>query len=235
MALKTSLALGAIAFLTACSKPPEEKEKAPVPVQVTAVTQATIRRIVQGDGALYPLDQASLMPKIAAPVQKFYVRRGDHVKRGQLLAVLENRDLVYAAAEGKGGFDQAETNLRTTQLSTVPDSVIKAQTDLENARDTRDNAKKLLESRQQLFKQGALAGRSVDEAQVAYTQAESQYRAAEAYLKATDSVRQDQINGAARTGQNCQGAFRFTGSASRLFPHRESDLRHRRRPRRERR
>ena len=32
-----------------------------------AVTQATIRRIVNGDGALFPMDQAALMPKIAAP------------------------------------------------------------------------------------------------------------------------------------------------------------------------
>ena len=36
------------------------------------------------------------MPKITAPVQKFLVNRGDHVKQGQLLAVLENRDLTAA-------------------------------------------------------------------------------------------------------------------------------------------
>ena len=74
-------------------------------MQVTAVTQATIRRIVKGDGALFPVDQANLMPKIAAPVQKFYVNRGDHVKQGQLLAVLENRDLIAAAAESKGAVE----------------------------------------------------------------------------------------------------------------------------------
>ena len=118
------------------------------------MTQATIRRIVHGDGALFPLDQASLMPKIAAPVQKFYVNRGDHVKQGQLLAVLENRDLVAAAAESKGAVDQAESNLRATEGATVPEAVVKAQTDVEAAREARDNAKKVLDSRQQLFKQG---------------------------------------------------------------------------------
>ena len=81
--------------LRACSKP-QEVEKGPAPVQVTSVTQATIRRIVKGDGALFPFDQASLMPKLTAPVQKFYVNRGDHVRQGQLLAVLENRDLIAA-------------------------------------------------------------------------------------------------------------------------------------------
>jgi multidrug efflux pump subunit AcrA (membrane-fusion protein) len=196
MAPKVHFAVVAIAFLAGCSKP-AEKEKAPAPVQVTAVTQATIRRIVQGDGALFPLDQASIMPKISAPVQKFYVNRGDHVKQGQLLAVLENRDLISAAAESQGAVEQAESSLRTTETSAVPDAVVKAQTDLGAARETRDSAKTILESRQQLFKQGALAGRFVDESQVAYAQAESQYRAAEEHLKALESAKPDQIKGAA--------------------------------------
>jgi HlyD family secretion protein len=187
----------AMLFLTACRKPPEEAEKPAAPVQVTAVTQATIRRVVEGDGALFPLSQDSIMPKISAPVQKFYVNRGDHVNQGQLLAVLENRDLEYAAAESKGAVEQAESNFRTTSVSTVPESVMKAQTDLQTARGVEASARRLLESRQQLFKQGALAGRLVDEAQVAYQQAQSQYRAAQEHLKALELVRQDAIEGAA--------------------------------------
>src|SRR5881227_792451 len=110
MAPKLHFLIVATLLLTACRKAPEETEKAAVQVQVTAVTQATIRRVVEGDGALFPLDQDSIVPKISAPVQKFYVNRGDHVKKGQLLAVLENRDLVYAAAESKSAVQQAESN-----------------------------------------------------------------------------------------------------------------------------
>jgi HlyD family secretion protein len=196
MLSKLPYVLPVLLFLAACSQPPE-KEKAPAPVQVTAVTQATIRRIVHGDGALFPRDQANLMPKISAPVQKFYVNRGDHVKQGQLLAVLDNRDLIDAAAESKGAVEQAESNLRTAEVSTIPDSMVKAQTDLESAREARDNAKAVMESRQQLFKEGALAGRSVDEARMAYAQAESQYHASQEHLKTLESVRQDQIKSAA--------------------------------------
>jgi len=115
-------------------------------VQVTAVTQTTIRRIVNGDGALFPRDQASIVPKIAAPVQRFYVNRGDHVRKGQLLAVLENGDLRDAADESKGTLEQAESNLRTTQGATVPEAVSKAQTDLEAASDARASAKRALEN-----------------------------------------------------------------------------------------
>ena len=94
---------------------PEEKtaEASLAPVQVTAATQdAHPPRSGRRDGVLFPLDQRPLMPKIQAPVQKFYANRGDHVKEGQLLAVLENRDLKAAAAANKGQVDQAEANYR---------------------------------------------------------------------------------------------------------------------------
>jgi len=134
------------------------------------------------------------------------VNRGDHVKQGQLLAVLENRDLVASAAESKAGVDQAESNLRATEGATVPEAVVKAQTDLEAARESRDAAKRVLDSREQLFKDGALAGKLVDDAQVAYAQAQGQYRAAGEHLKALQSVsKEEQIKGAAaqvRTAQS---------------------------------
>ncbi len=195
-------------FLTACGKPPAAETGAAPPVQVTAVTQATIRRIVEGDGVLFPRDQASIMPKLSAPVQKFYVNRGDHVRQGQLLAVLENRDLTASAAEGKGAVEQADSNLRATEGATIPESVGKAEIDLQTARDARDNAKKVLDSREQLFQEGALARRLVDESQLAYSQALGQYRAADEHLKALQSVsKEQQIKGAAAQVESAQAHY----------------------------
>ena len=179
-------------FTAACHKEEAKEEEAPAPVQVTAVTQDTIRRIVAGDGVLYPRDQASITPKIAAPVAKFFVNRGDHVKAGQLLATLENRDLTAAAAEARGALAQAESNLRSTSGATVPEAMVKAQTDVDAARQAMEAARKVLESRQQLYQQEALARRQVDEAQVNYAQANSNYRAAQEHLRALQSVSRDE-------------------------------------------
>ena len=41
-----------------------------------------------------------MIPKISAPIREFYVNPGRHVRKGQLLAELENRDLAAAAAGG---------------------------------------------------------------------------------------------------------------------------------------
>ncbi|HTS60997.1 MAG TPA: efflux RND transporter periplasmic adaptor subunit [Candidatus Acidoferrales bacterium] len=185
-------------LLASCAKKEEKEVEAPAPVQVTAVTQDTVRRTVAGDGVLFPKDQASVMPKISAPVQKFYVKRGDHVKEGQVLAVLENRDLTAAAAESRDAVAVAESNLRMTQGANIPEAVVKAQTDVEAAREAADAAKKVLESRNDLLKQGALARRQVEEAQVNYAKANSDYLAAQEHLRALQAVgKEEQVKTAA--------------------------------------
>ncbi|MEO8369571.1 MAG: efflux RND transporter periplasmic adaptor subunit [Candidatus Solibacter sp.] len=185
-------------LLVSCSKKEEKEVEAPAPVQVTAVTQDTIRRIVAGDGTLFARDQASVMPKIAAPVQRFLVQRGDHVKQGQLLAVLENRDLAAGEAESRAQVAQAEANLRNTTSAQAPDTAFKAQTDVDAARQADEAAKRLLDNREKLFQQGALARKLVDEAQVAYAQAHNALLAAQEHLRTLQSVgNPEQIKGAA--------------------------------------
>ena len=70
---KTILTLIALCWLATCgcSKKEEVEAKPVTPVQVTPVREASIRHIVTADGVLYPLDQASVMPKVSAPVEKF--------------------------------------------------------------------------------------------------------------------------------------------------------------------
>ncbi|HEY7392035.1 MAG TPA: efflux RND transporter periplasmic adaptor subunit [Bryobacteraceae bacterium] len=183
-----------------------EAAAAPAPVQVTAVTQDTIRRTVEADGVLFPRDQANVMPKISAPVQKFYVSRGDHVKAGQLLATLENRDLTAAVVAGRGQLAQAEANLRSTRDATIPDQVTKAQTDVESAKEQAEAAGVLLENRQKLFKEGALARKLVDDAQVAYVQAKSQLQAAQEHLRTLQGAgKEEQVKGAQAQVETARG------------------------------
>src|SRR3954471_4235942 len=89
-------------------KPEEAETEAPVPVQVAEARKGPIDRVIVADAVLYPINQANVTPKISAPVRRVLVNRGDHVKAGQLLAELEARDLVAAANESKGQWEQAQ-------------------------------------------------------------------------------------------------------------------------------
>ena len=200
--------LTVLLLTTACTKEPPPPPEAPAPVQVTAVTQDTIRRVVAGDGVLFPLDQYTAMPKVQAPVQKFYANRGDHVKAGQLLAVLENRDLKATAAANKGQVDQAEANYRSTTLAAIPESVVKATTDVESAQEQLDAAARALEGRKALLAQGAIARKQVDDQQVLWAQAKAQLESAKEHLRAlTAAGRQEQIATAQAQVESAKATF----------------------------
>jgi len=195
--MRTLLTLIALAALAACSKPKEAETESVAPVQVAEVKRDSIERIVAADGILYPLDQASVMPKISAPVKEFKIKRGDHVAKDQLLATLENRDLEAAVAEAKQLYEQAQAGQRNTTGAQLPEDATKARQDVTSTKEALDAAQKVYESRKQLFEQGALARRLVDEANVAYVQARSQYDVAAQHLEALNRVGQpEQTKGA---------------------------------------
>jgi multidrug efflux pump subunit AcrA (membrane-fusion protein) len=183
----------ALLLLAACSSSEKEKETEPVvPVQVAPATLGSIQRIVTADGELFPKTQSSITPKISAPVKQFLVNRGDHVREGQLVAVLENKDLAAAVADAKGAYEQAQAQFQNVSGATVPEEVTKAQQDVDSAREAADAARKVFESRQELLRQGAIARKLVDDANVAYVQARSQYEIAQEHLKSVQNVSRHQ-------------------------------------------
>src|SRR5947208_1840659 len=102
---------------------------APVQVQVEEARRGPIDRIITADAVLFPVNQANVTSKISAPIRRVLVNRGDHVKAGQLLAELENRDLAAAAKESKSQLDQAQAAFQTTTGATVAEALTKAEAD----------------------------------------------------------------------------------------------------------
>ncbi len=206
MRLKTHgvLAVACWLLLAGCSGKPKagadaggDESQPATPVQVATAKRDSIQHLITAEAILYPVKQASIVPKISAPVQRFLVQRGDHVREGQLLAVLENRDLVAAAQESKDLYHQAQAAYQTTSAATMPEDLTKAQTDVQSARQALDAATKVYESRQALFREGALAQKLVDDAKVAMVQAQSQFETAQQHLKSLQTVgRAEQLKGA---------------------------------------
>ena len=159
-------------------------EEPTVGVQVAPVKKATIEQTVTSEAILFPLAQSAIVPKISAPVKTFYVNRGSKVHEGQLLAKLESRDLVAAAQDNQGAYDQAEAAYAIATASTLPEEIQKAQGDTQAAKLALEAEQKLYESRQDLYKQGALPRKDLDQAGVSLTQARSQYEIAQHHLDA---------------------------------------------------
>jgi len=181
-------------LLSGCSLKKHEPEEAEhvVTVDVAPVLSSQISLKVTADALLYPLQQAAIVPKISAPVKKFYVERGSRVRAGQLLAEVENRDLAGAAAENQAAFEQAEANYQTTARGTVPEDLQKAELEVRSAKDAMDAQQKLFDSRQALYREGAISQKEVNDAQVALSQARSQYEIAVKRFEILQGVSREQ-------------------------------------------
>jgi multidrug efflux pump subunit AcrA (membrane-fusion protein) len=178
------------AMLSACGG----KEKAagdtdaPTAVQIAKALRGPIERIITADAILYPVTQSAITPKISAPVRRFLVNRGDPVTKGQLLAELEDRDLVSALSEAKAQWEQAQAQFLTTTQAQLPEEMTKAVADEQSAKQALDAAKRLYDNRVALVREGALAQKLADDAKVALVQAQSQFDTAQRHLEAVRNV-----------------------------------------------
>ncbi|MGH9394982.1 MAG: efflux RND transporter periplasmic adaptor subunit, partial [Terriglobales bacterium] len=184
--------LGAIAGLglvgAACAGGGEAATATPVvAVQVEAAQRAPIEQWVRTQAVLYPLRQAVITPKISAPVAQFFVNRGDQVHAGEVVARLENRDLVAANQEAQAQLQAAQAAYATATAGAIPAELKKAQLDVAAAQQSAANAEAIYRSRQQLYQQGAVAKRDLDQARVDATNAQNAQTLAQQHLQALES------------------------------------------------
>lgn len=206
-AIVSAVAVGSLLMSVGCSSDKGDQEPT-VTVQVAAVEKTTIQHTINTQAILFPRQQAAIVPKISAPVKKFLVKRGSPVHQGQLLAVLENRDLSAAAQENKGSYEQAQASYETTTAAGLPEEIRKAEADAQQAQQTLDAQEKVFESRQQLFTQGALPRKELDQSRVDVTQARNQAAITKKHLDLLMAIgKQQELKSAAGQLESAKGKY----------------------------
>jgi multidrug efflux pump subunit AcrA (membrane-fusion protein) len=208
-----------LSLLTACSGSSARSNAAPaVAVQTVTAKVLPIANVIHAQGILYPIHQASLMPKITAPVEKFYVNLGSKVHRGELLAVLANQDLQGSVVAARGAWDQARANYEATTINALPEELLAAQAALANARSSLAEQQRLYRSESRLYNEGAIPRRQLDATAVALTAAKNTFRTAQKRLnnlKASGAQQQmqaakGQMESAHGRYINAQAQLRYT-------------------------
>lgn len=89
-----------------------KRRNAAVAVEVVLIKKAPIREIGSYAGALYPLSEFVLAPKIAGRLEKIFVDIGDTVKDGQLVAVLDDDEYRQEVSQVQAELEVARANLQ---------------------------------------------------------------------------------------------------------------------------
>ncbi len=151
-----------------------------VSVQVAKAEHATIANEITTVATLAPRREASVSPKIAAPIAEMPLLTNRVVHAGDVLAVLESRDLTAQRAEAAAVVAEADATLHSTTNGSVPLTNAQDMKAVRDARATLDNARKTYERRQTLYEQGGISKKELEASQLAVTQAEDDVHLAEA-------------------------------------------------------
>src|SRR5919199_474406 len=160
------------------------------PVTVATVTKKTVPIQLQAIGNVQSSSTVSVTPQASGRITGVYFKKGQEVKKGQLLFSIDDRSQTASIQQAQGivAKSQAQVQQATANLSKDQGVVEQARASLDKDRGIVEQARMTLEKDQGAVKQ-AIATLTKDRAQAQYAEAQSQ-RYAELYKQGV--ISQDQ-------------------------------------------
>lgn len=131
--------------------------------------------------------------KVAGRVISLRVKEGDQVQKGEVIAYIDQRDLLAQKAQAEANIKALEAQVRQSGVVTdLQDSTSKSQVDtasagLDSAQSNLELAEKDFNRYQELYDQGAVSKSVFDSYKKKYEVAQSAYSQAQAGLLQTDA------------------------------------------------
>jgi multidrug efflux pump subunit AcrA (membrane-fusion protein) len=166
-----------------CAPTAEEEPKPVVEVKFGKPVRQSVETTVNGPATLFPREQASIAARLTAPIREIRVHKGDTVAAGQVLAVLDNHDILAQKEEAAAAVVEARETLDKTRSGTQPADVERARGQLTGAEAAYNQSQKLYDRRKRLFEQGAIPQRDLLQSQTDLATNKANYDVAERTLE----------------------------------------------------
>lgn len=117
--------------------------------------------------------------KIPGQIEELYVKEGDAVQAGQVLAKVDSDALQIQVEQAQANLASAQAKLNSLKAGNRPQQVAQSEANVEQAKANLENARKNYERIESLYNDGAMSAQQKDSALTALRVAEAQYRAAD--------------------------------------------------------
>ena len=136
-------------FAQSCSNSNGKNERASrsteiVPVRVMAIAQQELQPVIQTSGLFTTDDETNLAFKTGGIIEKMYVKEGDAIRKGQLLAALNLTEIEAQVAQARLSFEKAKRDFNRVE-NLYKDSVTTLE-QFQNARTGMDVASRQLDA-----------------------------------------------------------------------------------------
>src|SRR6266436_165951 len=180
-----------------------EAEPTIVSVKVAKAEKELIAAQITAVGTIFPRDKADVGAKISAQIKRMALLKNKVVRAGEVIALLESRDLQAQRAEAVAALNQARAEERSIVTGTIPQTNAQDQKALNDARAKVNNARALYERRRVLYERGGISKKDLEQSQLDLTTAEDELRLQEqtVTLRARSLNPNDRALAAAKTAE----------------------------------
>jgi HlyD family secretion protein len=182
----------------------QEAEVTPtVSVKVAKAEKSEIAAPVTAVGTIWPREKADVGAKISAQIKQMALLKNKIVRAGEVIAILESRDLQAQRAEAVAALNEARANEQSIVTGTIPKTNAEDQRALIDARAKVNTARATYQRRRVLFEKGGISQKDLEASQLELTTAENELRLQEQTiaLRARSLNPNDRALAAARTAQ----------------------------------
>ena len=174
----------AVAAVKARKKPKGEE------VETEKVTLRDIREVVSASGKIFPEKEVKISSDVSGEIVELFVREGDSVKAGQILARIDPEAYASAVESASAGVSVSRSELARSQsgIENARAQVLQIKSQVENARKVNDRNRKLRAD-------GVISAQDMEASESNLAQLEASLLSAEANLRsAQQSAKSAEFN-----------------------------------------
>jgi len=174
-----------------------------VSVKVATAEREALTAEVRAVGSIFPREKADVGAKISAQIRQMALLKNKIVHAGEVIAVLESRDLVAQKNEAVAALKEAQANEQSVVTGNIPQTNAENEKALHDARAKVATAQATFERRRVLYERGGISKKDLEASQLELTTAQDELRLAEqtVALRTKSLNPNDRALAAARTAQ----------------------------------
>ena len=120
------ISIGSYAVIGRRADNQDSLEEFTIPVKAERVTLR-----IAADGTVTPVQSVNLSPKVAGVVEQLLVEQGERVEKGQVVALMDKRDLEGQMLQAQGALAQAQARLAELQRGNRSEEIAQAKARLD--------------------------------------------------------------------------------------------------------
>lgn len=200
--------LGAVTIIALIGIVLGGKREKGISVYTTKVEKRDIQETVLASGKIYPKTEVKISSDVSGEIVELYVKEGDTIKAGQLLARINPDAYASAVERGRANVNSAkaqEANSRA-QAEGAKARKIQAEAQLEQIVAQLNNTQSINERNKSLLKNGVISQADFDASQSAYLSAVANKKSAEASVAAATASYNSSLESIKAAGFNISNA-----------------------------